>query len=57
MTDAMGARMALPHHRAGPLAAIDGDGAAEVAPKRASRPAPAHEVEAPAAEVIRLPQA
>jgi hypothetical protein len=35
------------------LAAIDGDGAAEAAPKQTSvRPAPAHEVEAPAAEVI-----
>jgi Protein of unknown function (DUF3489) len=35
------------------LAAIDGDGEAEVAPKQTSvRPAPAHEVEAPAAEVI-----
>jgi Protein of unknown function (DUF3489) len=35
------------------LAAIDGDGAAEAAPEQTSvRPAPAHEVEAPAAEAI-----
>ena len=35
------------------LAAIDGDGAAEAAAKQTSvRPAPAHEVEAPAAEVV-----
>jgi hypothetical protein len=35
------------------LAAIDGDGAAEAAPKQTSvHPAPANEVEAPAAEVI-----